>query len=261
VNHVYIALRSTLERQLRGQPLTEDTRNPVDPMTFVCEAIKAARLDMGQYAPALCASVDSLACNRLTIRLALNAVAAAVQHSAGGVDPRIPFELELAQELQGLRDAEPDHTDPESVWYRRHLDKLRRYALPDITTRPFESLGWYGGQEGYAAEQDSWWDKSYHFFTHAFLAYELRWEGIPAALAQTITDWQGRAYEVQAEVRGEVSPGRDPDPYSRNDVVANRWGAAFGSAFFDNPGRLVRECYRRDIQGCLVYQAQRPLCH
>jgi RHS repeat-associated protein len=242
VNRVYIALRLMPERQLdRQRPLGERAREPADPMAFLCEAIRAARLDVSQYAPTLCTSLDSPACSRLTVRMALNAAAAAVQHAAG-ISPRIQFELEKEREE-----------------FRR--GKLRLYALPDIKTRPFDSLGWYSGQEEYVVQQDSWWDKSYHFFTHAFMTYELRWRGITPPLAQTITDWQGRAYEVSAEAMAALRDPDNPNPYSRNDVVANRWGAAFGSAFFDNPGRLVRECYRTSIKGCLVYQADNTPCY
>jgi hypothetical protein len=173
--------------------------------------------------------------------MALNAAAAAVQHAAG-ISPRIQFELEKEREE-----------------FRR--GKLRLYALPDIKTRPFDSLGWYSGQEEYVVQQDSWWDKSYHFFTHAFMTYELRWRGITPALAQTLTDWQGRAYEVTAEAVAALRDPDNPNPYSRNDVVANRWGAAFGSAFFDNPGRLVRECYRTNIKGCVVHQVDNTPCY
>ena len=67
------------------------------------------------------------------------------------------------------------------------------------------------------------------------MAYEMRWAGLPSSLAYRATDWAGRFWEWRREYY-------KIQPYSWNDVVANRWGALFGVTYFDDPDRLMSVC-------------------
>ncbi len=221
MNLVYVALRRSLEEQFRV-PLEVPEPvmwTPMDPMVFVCRAIRQAGAHMRQYAPVICASTGEDDCERLTVRIALNALAATVQRVAGRIAPAVPFEQEKKSETD----------EPGSA--RVPIEHIRWYVLPWIEA-PLSPLpewdrsgGVYSLQEG-----DPRWDKSYHFFTHAFMAYELRWIGRTPYAAWRLNDWQGRILE---QFRG---------PYSVNDVIANRWGTAFGLTAFEQPGPLIQRC-------------------
>ncbi len=229
VQPVYVALRQTLEQWYRAgsyfDPSNVEPHDPihVHPMSFVCTAISEARVRVEQLGP-MCGSLNDFRCQRLIVRIGLTALAATAQHAARWIDPVIPFELEKRAEGK----------DPGSARVNRRLISL--FALPEIE-KPLSALPErYAGRDEYypADSPQGWdtdrWDKSFHFFTHAFLAYELRWRGSPPSIAHLLADWEGRGLEV---LRG---------PYSANDVIANQWGSLFGISYFEDPGLLIRRC-------------------
>jgi hypothetical protein len=233
VHHVYKALRRSLEnryyerdafrRELVG---TDPGRLPA--IEFLCEAIKEARVNMARYAPGVCGDADGSNCNKLTVRIGLNALAATVQWVANQISPDIMFENEKARLSQGRRHAREDAM-PEIRW--RSIGGTLEWQDPPLNPR----LRQGGRRDEYSGEDADRWEKTYHFFTSAFMSYEMRWAGIPSPLAYRVTDWAGRYYEWDTERQGGL-------PYSWNDVVANRWGALFGITYFNDPDRLVSAC-------------------
>jgi RHS repeat-associated protein/uncharacterized repeat protein (TIGR01451 family) len=242
VNHVYQALRISLETrfwqrfQFRSE-LRETDPGRLSAVDFLCEAVREARISMYRNAPALCSGCSDHDCNKLTVRVALRALAAVVRW-VGDEQwdlPRIPFETETGVKQDGT-----------VARVRLGRNKIMNYALPEITSPYLDPrlhlqeppvnprLGQTSEFDQYTPEEVFRYDKTYHFFTAALIAYELRWNLVPASGVYTVTDWAGRAFESVRDT---------PDnPYSWNDVVANRWGALFGITFFDDPDRLVRVC-------------------
>jgi RHS repeat-associated protein len=256
VNHVYRALRIALETRYYQRDDFRAGERDKDPgrlsgVEFLCEAVTEARISMYRYAPTLCSSCSAHDCNKLTVRVALRALTAVVRW-VGDVQwekPRIPFETETALDEEG-----------KVVDVRRGRNNIMKWALPEITSPYLDArlylrkppvdprLGQTGEFDQLDPEDLYRYDKTYHYFTAALIAYELRWANVPASGAYSVTDWAGRAFEWAKDA---------PDnPYSRNDVLANRWGALFGITFFDDPDRLVRvcvgwRCYTPHHPGCI----------
>jgi RHS repeat-associated protein len=204
VRQVYVVLRTRLEEAFK------QGTGPVDPMEgFVCVAVKEALKGMATYAP-MCGSTESHDCAKVAVRLALNALAATVRRINGRLLPGIPFETS--------KDRIPvlDLATNALPWIERPLSSLAEWDT---------SGGVYGSEEA-----DPRWDKSYHFFTHTLMAYELRLAGYTPYAAWRMNDWQGRMLE---QWHG---------PYSTNDVIANRWGSGFGLASFEHPEALIGGC-------------------
>lgn len=175
----------------------------------MCLSLKETLKHMAEYAP-VCGSKGKDECAKIAVRVALNALAATVQRLSERILPEIGFET------------------PRRI---RELEDVRESALPRME-RPLSPLAEWdtsGGAYG-SGERGPSFDKSYHYFTHAFMAYELRWRGYTPYEAWRMNDWQGRMLE---QWHG---------PYSTNDVIANRWGSAFGLASFERPRSLIDRC-------------------
>jgi RHS repeat-associated protein len=222
-HHVYTKLREGLESQLNQQGFKDMT-------TFVCDAVKAAKEKILQYAPA-CTSSGNADCDRVAVRAALNALAATARTVNPGrfvhATPYIRFEDDVErQDLLG------------DIWekaFPRLEAPLAPFGLPEWdTSEGSYSLQYDGDNPPLEA------DKAVHFLTHAFMAYEFRWRGVAAYQAWQLNDWQGRIFEQMSEVEYRLRGG--DERYSLDDVIANRWGTAFGLGAFDDPGLLVRHC-------------------
>jgi len=220
VHHVYIRLRTELElwpAQRGYMPIT----------TLVCKAVDAAQEMIGLYAPD-CGSSGIEDCDRIVVRMALNGLAAAARRTIQGrlwpIVPNIAFEYE---ESRG---------SVEDIW-EQVFPRLEGPA------GPFALSEWDTGEGSYALEYDAGnpleGDKAVHFLTHAFMACEQRWTGIDPYTAWARNDWQGRALEQITEVANRFGY---EETYSVDDVIANRWGTAFGLGAFDNPELLIGQC-------------------
>jgi RHS repeat-associated protein len=220
VHHVYTRLRDDLEDQL-------EEPGPMDMMTIVCNAVKAAKGNMLRYYPA-CGSSGNADCDRVAVRAALNALAATARVVNQGrivhASPYIKYESDRPEE---------------------NLRRIYNEAFPRLEgpVAPFGLCEWDPSEGSYSLEYDGdklKADKAIHFLTHAFMAYEFRWRGVAAYQAWQLNDWQGRIFEQMSEAEYRLRGG--DERYSLDDVIANRWGTAFGLAAFDDPESLVRHC-------------------
>jgi hypothetical protein len=221
VHYAYTQVRTDLEKQLE--------HGFMDMTTMVCKAVEAAMQKMLRYAPA-CGSSGNADCHRIAVRAALNALAATARTVNPGrfvhATPYIKFEDDA--ERQDLLD---------DIWekaFPRLEAPLAPFGLPEWDT----SEGAYSLQ--YDGDNPLGADKAVHFLTHAFMAYELRWRGVNAYQAWQLNDWQGRIFEQMSEAEYRLRGG--DERYSLDDVIANRWGTAFGLGAFDDPESLVRHC-------------------
>jgi hypothetical protein len=223
VHYVYTRLRTELE-QWPGKP-------GFMPMTtFVCSAVEAAREKTHQYAPR-CGSPGEEDCDTITVRIALVGLAATARRTIPGtfwpIVPNIVFEYE-----------EP----------RRSVQEVWEQAFPRLQgpLAPFELSEWDPGQGSYTREYDGEnpldGDKAVHFLTHAFMAYEQRGRGVDPYSAWLWNDWQVRASEQIMEVTHPFSHKEGSPVDDVDDVIANRWGTAFGLGAFDDPELLIRYC-------------------
>jgi RHS repeat-associated protein len=227
VHRVYTRLRTVMEEWPEKSGFMNMT-------TFVCTAIEAARERIHQYAPA-CDSVGRGDCDRIVVRVALNGLAATARRTIQGqlwtTVPYIKFEYTEARE--SVRD----------IW--KEVFPRLQGPLP-----PFGVSDWDPGDGSYTLEYDGdnplAGDKAVHFLTHAFMAYEQRWMGADPYPVWRWNDWQGRALEEITEVLNRFGY---KERYSVDDVIANRWGAAFGLSAFDDPALLIDHCIGR---GCRI---------
>lgn len=223
VHHVYTRLRIELE-QWSG-------KSGFMPMaTFVCTAVEAAREKTHQYAPR-CGSPGEEDCDSITVRIALVGLAATARRTIPGrfwpTVPNTVFEYE-----------EP----------RKSVQEVWEQAFPRLQgpLAPYGLSEWDPGQGSYTGEYDAEdplvGDKAVHFLTHAFMAYEQRWRRVDAYSAWMWNDWQGRASEQIMEVTHPFSHKEGLPVDDVDDVIANRWGTAFGLSAFDDPELLIRYC-------------------
>ncbi len=230
-------VRKVFETVIRRLETQAKRQERMDPIEFFCVAVTAARQHMQSYSPSMCTSLHDVTCERLTLRIAMNGVAAVVQrlHRLDEDRPDIPFEW-----------AAERRPSAELVTYATPVIERPIFVQLRDTSRAYSRLSY--SQEG--ATQD----KVYHFFTHAFMAYEQRWAGRPSTMVDLYNDYVGRGYEFLSQVNYTwqcVRRGECPDDvqtYSSDDVVANRWGTFFGLTAFDDPARIVRHCARLDCR-------------
>jgi hypothetical protein len=134
-----------------------------------------------------------------------------------------------------------EHEEP-----RKPVASLWKEVFPRLQgpLPPFGVSEWGASQGSYTLEYDArnplQGDKAVHFLTHAFMAYELRWRGVAPYQAWQANDLQGRALEWITALRHESSDYEET--YSLDDVIANRWGTAFGLGAFNNPELLIGHC-------------------